>query len=318
MEYTDSSANSEYSTAIICALPIEAKAGQAIFDETFHSEGPHTLSIQESKSDICSYTAGRIGPHKVLLIHIPGMGRVNAASFGHSSLSSIKKIQLALLATQYTGGFVSKHNRDDSLGRPRPETKGFIAKLEAGKQCLQARTASHLAASFHGLVYPGAENDKLFSADYLHKHRGQGLECDCRHGDHSCEIAKGTSCQVLGCHPVHPLSRERHEETNTQPPLPIIQIGSIASSDTVIKLASHRDAIAAAEGIIAFEMESAGIWDCLPSLVIRGVSDYADSHKNKYWQEYAAATAAACAKAVLKSWNTTGTPRKAYAQQQNT
>jgi hypothetical protein len=36
-----------------------------------------------------------------------------------------------------------------------------------------------------------------------------------------------------------------------------------------------------------------------PCLVVRGICDYADSHKNKAWQPYAAATAAACAKAIL-------------------
>jgi hypothetical protein len=34
-------------------------------------------------------------------------------------------------------------------------------------------------------------------------------------------------------------------------------------------------------------------------LVIRGICDYADSHKNKRWQPYAAATAAAYAKELL-------------------
>jgi hypothetical protein len=33
--------------------------------------------------------------------------------------------------------------------------------------------------------------------------------------------------------------------------------------------------------------------------VIRGICDYADSHKNKQWQKYAAATAAAHAKELL-------------------
>jgi hypothetical protein len=36
-----------------------------------------------------------------------------------------------------------------------------------------------------------------------------------------------------------------------------------------------------------------------PCLVIRGICDYADSHKNKQWQMYAAGTAAAYAKEVL-------------------
>nr|CEG04875.1 unnamed protein product [Fusarium clavum] len=45
-------------------------------------------------------------------------------------------------------------------------------------------------------------------------------------------------------------------------------------------------------------MEAAGLYD-FPCLVIRGICDYADSHKNKVWQEYAAATAAAFTKELL-------------------
>jgi hypothetical protein len=46
-------------------------------------------------------------------------------------------------------------------------------------------------------------------------------------------------------------------------------------------------------------MEAAGLMDNFPCLVIRGICDYADSHKNKRWQVYAAATAAAYAKELL-------------------
>ena len=61
-----------------------------------------------------------------------------------------------------------------------------------------------------------------------------------------------------------------------------------------------RDRIAEKEGIICFEMEAAGLMDNFPCLAIRGVCDYADSHKNKRWQRYAAATAAAYAKELLE------------------
>lgn len=67
-----------------------------------------------------------------------------------------------------------------------------------------------------------------------------------------------------------------------------------------MKSGEHRDKIATQHNLIAFEMEASGIWDLLPCLVIKGVCDYADSHKNKYWQHYAAATAAACMRAVLE------------------
>jgi hypothetical protein len=46
-------------------------------------------------------------------------------------------------------------------------------------------------------------------------------------------------------------------------------------------------------------MEAAGLMNDFPCLVIRGICDYADSHKNNTWQPYAAATAAAYAKEVL-------------------
>jgi nucleoside phosphorylase len=39
--------------------------------------------------------------------------------------------------------------------------------------------------------------------------------------------------------------------------------------------------------------------DDFPCLVIRGICDYADSHKNKIWQPYAAVTAAALARELL-------------------
>ena len=50
---------------------------------------------------------------------------------------------------------------------------------------------------------------------------------------------------------------------------------------------------------IAFEMEGAGAWDQIPCIVMKGICDYGDSHKNKGWQAFAAATAASVAKAIL-------------------
>lgn len=51
--------------------------------------------------------------------------------------------------------------------------------------------------------------------------------------------------------------------------------------------------------ILCFEMEAAGLMTEFSCIVIRGISDYADSHKNDNWQHYAAATAAACTKELL-------------------
>lgn len=46
-------------------------------------------------------------------------------------------------------------------------------------------------------------------------------------------------------------------------------------------------------------MEAAGLMNDFPCLVIRGICDYADSHKNKQWQPYAAAVAAGYMKELL-------------------
>ena len=50
-------------------------------------------------------------------------------------------------------------------------------------------------------------------------------------------------------------------------------------------------------------MEGAGVWDQHPTMVIKAACDYADSHKSKEWQGYAAAMAAACLKVFLEEWS---------------
>jgi hypothetical protein len=46
-------------------------------------------------------------------------------------------------------------------------------------------------------------------------------------------------------------------------------------------------------------MEVAGMMDNLQCLPIRGICDDSDSHKNKEWQDYTAATIATYAKELL-------------------
>ncbi|KAI1825463.1 hypothetical protein F4861DRAFT_530286 [Xylaria intraflava] len=75
--------------------------------------------------------------------------------------------------------------------------------------------------------------------------------------------------------------------------------GSIGSGDKLVKNAQYRDMLRNELNLIGLEMEAAGTMNQIPVGVIRGVCDYADNHKNKEWQPYAAAMAAAYAKAVL-------------------
>ncbi len=57
--------------------------------------------------------------------------------------------------------------------------------------------------------------------------------------------------------------------------------------------------LVAEKDVLCFEMEAAGLMNQFPCLVIRGICDYSDTHKNKEWQGYAAMVAAAYAKDLL-------------------
>ncbi|KAH8653582.1 hypothetical protein BX600DRAFT_440652 [Xylariales sp. PMI_506] len=77
-----------------------------------------------------------------------------------------------------------------------------------------------------------------------------------------------------------------------------------------MKHGSTRDSLAKELDIICYEMEAAGLMNDFPFLVIRGICDYADSHKRKGWQKYAALIAAAYPKTFLLSFdrNEVGVP----------
>ncbi|RKK84110.1 hypothetical protein BFJ68_g17386 [Fusarium oxysporum] len=74
-----------------------------------------------------------------------------------------------------------------------------------------------------------------------------------------------------------------------------VHYGIIASANSVMKNAEERDKYAQGPdlSVLCFEMEAAGLMNNFPCLVIRGICDYSDSHKNDEWHRYAALTAAA-------------------------
>lgn len=79
-------------------------------------------------------------------------------------------------------------------------------------------------------------------------------------------ITDGELCDDCGCS--GPLVvRDRLKEGGAQQPS--VHIGLFAPRDTVLKSGKDRDAVAREEGVIAFEMEAAGIWEVLPCVVIK-------------------------------------------------
>ncbi|KAF5623614.1 nucleoside phosphorylase [Fusarium sp. NRRL 25303] len=71
------------------------------------------------------------------------------------------------------------------------------------------------------------------------------------------------------------------------------------SGNRVVKDATLRDRLSREYGVLCFEMEAAGVMNRADCLVIRGICDYSDAQKNKIWQNYAAAVAAAYTKLLL-------------------
>ncbi|KAI8419611.1 hypothetical protein FOFC_02200 [Fusarium oxysporum] len=158
--------------------------------------------------------------------------------------------------------------------------------------------------------YPGSASDRLYEPTYQHQIDTLVL-CTCFSSPSLiCERCRGVSCDEAGCDEKFLVARCRLQEKMLleeqgdicEAQKPLIFLGRFGSGDTVFKSSKDRDGLAERLGIAAFEMESAGLWEDLPCIVVKGVCDYADSHKNKEWQDFAAATSASVVKALLERY----------------
>ena len=223
---------------------------------------------------------------------------------------------------QSANKLVRKDTLDDNLGRPNLEIRAFLHKVQGWRARTELRRllSENIAEIFDKEAFTDwkrlrSQDDKLFHASYRHKHHDTAV-CNicaqCIEADSVvCDAALKLPCTQLKCDE----SQLVHRRTNRRLPAsaaptdamsqvssPAIHFGFLGSGDVVMKSALHRDLLAAEENVIGFEMEGAGVWDNFPTIVIKGVCDYADSHKDKRWQSYASITAAACAKALLRQW----------------
>ncbi|PCG96752.1 Hypothetical protein PENO1_066850 [Penicillium occitanis (nom. inval.)] len=330
----------EFEIAIICALTLEYDAVEALFDQTYDTSG--IAAYGKQPGDANWYRTGRIGTHNIVLTCLPEMGKRNAASVASNLLVSFPRINLGLLVgicgavpfpcehtevilgdvivsdkvveydfgRQFPDGFRRKRAAQETLGGPNRTIRTFLSGLKTNKMHNQLQDdlwqyQQILQSDQDGKwQYPGTAQDQLFEARYRHKHYHQHpyttclcADCHCS-SDPACDKSLEVDCRKLGCMG----SFVPRTRLMAELPKPQVHFGSMASADTVMKSGQHRDEIAAMEKVIGFEMEGAGIWDILPCVIIKGVCDYADSHKNKTWQNYAAATAASCTKAFLGYW----------------
>ncbi|KAK1960984.1 hypothetical protein LY78DRAFT_723460 [Colletotrichum sublineola] len=139
---------------------------------------------------------------------------------------------------------------------------------------LTAASLAHLSklSTEPRFMSPGPRKDTLYQASSLH-------------------IGASTCAK---CRPEGEVDRDARATTD-----PGLFFGNIASGNQVMKDGQTRDKYSQElGGVLCFEMEAASLMNNL-CIVVRGICDYADAHKNKRWQPYAAATAAAYAKELL-------------------
>ena len=178
---------------------------------------------------------------------------------------------------QYNFGKMGSNDvqRTGLLNMPPSALLNAAKKLQSRHHRGIDNVVNHLSAfqNIPTFNYNNAGPDMLFESDYYH--------------------TRGDTCEEC--------SKERliyrAPRSNQKP---VIHYGTIASGNIVLKDGVARDSISSQlNGVLCFEMEAAGLMDMSSYLVIRGISDYADSHKNEKWQAYAASTAAAYAKELL-------------------
>lgn len=328
----------DIAVVIICALPLEANAVLAVFDhhwdiQAFSNErdlnaysfgriGRHNVVLVHmlgmgraaAATVAASCRANFLSIRLALIVGIcgaiPFRNRATEILLGDVIISD--RLVVYDFGRQFPDKFVRKNDAQDSARKPPEVIRNFLSKMKVPMHhsSLQDSTRSHLKTLVGGdfAPYPGAKNDRLFEPDYRHQHQNPSecLQCCSSESFNGpvCDTARTSTCDALGCDLTRLVGRQRHSHivNSAEDWLPVIHFGSYASGDTVMKSSEHRDQIAEREQVIAFEMEGAGVWEIFPCIIIKAACDYADSHKSKQWQDYAAVTAAACLKACLEVW----------------
>lgn len=301
-----------YTVGLICALSVEYIAAQEFLDEE------HDKPSFVSPNDANDYTLGKIGKHNVVIAKLPDgeYGTASAAIVATDMLNSFHNIRIGLMVG--IGGGVPSESHDIRLGdvvvgAPRGGKSGVL-QYDFGKS-IQNQSFQHpwflnlppaiLRAAIADIqtqyerkghqfeeainsvlrknirlrrMYKRPEpiTDRLFLPEVIHHQEG-------------CEKCAADPSTLV-------LRSERADDKDN----PAIHYGLIASSNQLMKDAVIRDRLAAENDVLCFEMAAAGLMNTFPCLVIRGICDYSDSHKNKEWQGYAAMVAAAYAKDLLQ------------------
>ncbi|CAG7948209.1 unnamed protein product [Penicillium salamii] len=304
----------EYTVGWISAIESEYIAADVFLDEKH--DRPADLPPDDN-----DYTFGNIGKHSVVISTLPSgeYGKSSAASVATNMIRSFPNIRIALMVGIGGGAPSSKNDvrlGDIVVGKPGDGQSGVL-QYDFGKTIqgesfkptgVLSLTPRFLRGAGQGLAKeykikghkiedaveevlkknprlrrdfgrPNLATDRLYKSDVVHP-SGSKSPCLAVCGDDESSL----------------IIREERTEYDDNPK---IHYGLIASADQLMKDAKIRDRFIEQNNVLCFEMEAAGLLNHFPCLVIRGICDYSDSHKNKAWQGYAAMVAAAYAKDLL-------------------
>ena len=294
----------------ICALPIEAAAAAEMLDENFG------ILEEQVAADTNTYTLGRIGKHHIVIACLPGgqYGTTSATTVANNMIrtfstslriglmvgigggipSAAHDIRLGDIVISYPqgtcGGVIQydigkivadgEFERTGSLNSPPRALLTAVSTMRAAELRDDPRFLEYITRATERTTRtrknfgrPNIKHNRLFKPEYNHP-------------------VTANSCD--GCLVEWEEVRSERESNDPQP-----HYGVVASGNTVIKHGYTREQLRLDTGALCFEMEAAGLMLDFPCIIIRGICDYADSHKNKLWQGYAAVAAASYAKELL-------------------
>lgn len=302
----------DYTIVLVCASSTEGAALRVFLDET------HARLTKKPAGDNNVYTLGRIGEHNVVICVLPrgqpGIGP--AAAVSRDLARSFPNIRIGLLVG--IAGGAPNSDRDIRLGDVvvgvAEDGNPAVFQYDQGKAeqdrnfkittfhnqppqvLLSAVSALQTDHEVEGITLNEAVDHALAARPNMQaKYQRPDESTDRLYNADFCHAKEAQDCGK-GCGDDPSTLKQRPQRTSNNP---AIFYGMIASANTVLKDAIARDELIGRKPILCFEMEAAGLMNNFPCLVIRGICDYADSHKNNKWQPYAAMVAAAYAKEII-------------------
>jgi nucleoside phosphorylase len=295
---------SQYRLAIVTALPKEFAAVEVMLDQ--HDD----ITVP---GDSGRYTVGNIGSHPVVVTLLPSMGNNHATAVSSNLLRSFPTIS-DILMVGIAGGVPDPSNAENHV-----RLGDIVISMDAGVMQFDFGKLEQ--------VVPSGETPReqftIRAADPPPSARLQQvvrlLEARRIRGEQPWEqyIPRATAFENAVRPPsTKDILYDSHDPTKVIPHprdtmrvsrQPKLHYGLIGSSNLLLKEPRLRDRLRDEYKIRAIEMEGSGIASAtwmsgnVGYLLIRGICDYCDSHKNDVWQGYAAAVAAAYARALIES-----------------